>query len=119
MTLTQAIALAVQGSGPQCFGRVLAVEGDEYTTETVVIQPDGTLADMGGTPLTPDMLEDVAEGDGWHSLPALELTAEHGAVGMAAAMIVLVDQHRGRTETDIGKAIEAARQWLARRAERG
>ena len=63
MTLTQARTLTLQGGGPQCFGRVVEVEGDDYTIQAVVIGPErgqkrGRLGSRGG----PQTTESVSQG---------------------------------------------------------
>ena len=96
--------MAAQVGGTQFFGRITEVEGRKEVL-LIAFLPDGRMTDVAGTEIRPGLLYD---GDGWHSFPA-ELVAEHGAAGVAAALIALEDQHLGRSTTDIGKALEAAR----------
>ena len=104
--------MAAQVGGTQFFGRITEVEGRKDDLLLIAFLPDGRMTDMAGTEIRLD------DGDGWHSLPAAaELVAEHGAAGVAAVLIALEDQHLGRSTTDIGKALGAARRELEKQKD--
>ena len=105
--------MAAQVGVPQFFGRITEDEGDGTTALLLAILPDGRMTDLAGTEIRPGLLDD---GDGWHSFPA-ELITEHGEAGVAAAIIALEDQHRGRPVTDIGQVLEAARRELEKQKD--